>query len=89
MHSLLGDIFSFLRYIKTCSGCFITDDTCLLGFLLSPLAVKPDSCNSFCKVYRCACMCSSGFVHAITSTFMHGFQNSLEQLLSLRRRSAN
>ena len=32
-----------------------------------------------------ACVCESGFVRAITSTFMHEFQNNLAQLLSLRR----
>ena len=37
------------------------------------------------------CMCIvrlSAFVRAITSTFMHGFQNNLAQLFSLRSRSA-
>ena len=39
---------------------------------------------------RCACLCivhSSGFVWAITCTFMHEFQNNLAQLLSSRSKS--
>ena len=46
------------------------------------------SCYYFAKVYVHACMCWSGFVRAVTPTFMDGFQNYLTQLLSLRRRSA-
>ena len=51
-------------------------------------------CMCIC-VHMCACVCGvdacvppSGFVWAITSTFMHGFQNDLAQLFSMRRRSA-
>ena len=41
------------------------------------------------QVDVCACVhLSVGFVQAITSTFMHEFQNNLPQLFSLRRRSA-
>ena len=29
----------------------------------------------FARLYVCACMLASGFVPAITPTFMHGFQN--------------
>ena len=36
----------------------------------------------------CVCMHPSGFVQAVTSTFMHGFQNNLAQLFSLRSRNA-
>ena len=41
-----------------------------------------------CVCVHCACVCPSDFVRAITSTFMHVFQNNLAQLFSLRRRSA-
>ena len=50
------------------------------------------SCYNFCLVYLHAlvraCMRPSRFFWDITSTFMHGFQNNLAQLLSLRSRSA-
>ena len=54
------------------------------------------SCYNLCSVYVrvcmralvCACVRASGFVRAITSTFMQGFQNNLAQLLSLRSSSA-
>ena len=39
-------------------------------------------------ILQCACIRPSIFVWAITSTFMHGFQNNLLQLFSLRSRSA-
>ena len=63
-------------------------------FLSSPLAVKQDiTVTIIFSVYLHACLSSSvragiRIFQAITSTFMHGFQNNLEQLLSLRRRSA-
>ena len=41
-------------------------------------------CMCVC-VWMCACIRLSGFVRAITPTFMDGFQNYLTQLLSLRR----
>ena len=41
----------------------------------------------FAKVYVCTSVCRSGF-WAIPATVMHGFQNYLTQLLSLRRKSA-
>ena len=43
------------------------------------------SCYNFRSVYVRA----SGFVRAITSIFMHGFQNNSAQLLSLRRKSGS
>ena len=39
-------------------------------------------------VSQCVRVCPSGFVQAITSTFIHRFQNDLAQLLSIRSRSA-
>ena len=49
-------------------------------------------------ISECLCVCSlawvggcvgpSGFVRAITSTFMHRFQNNFAQLLSFRSKSA-
>ena len=36
----------------------------------------------------CVCVHPSEFVSAITCTFVHGFQNNLAQLFSLRSRSA-
>ena len=58
----------------------------------APLLCVRHSCYKFCSVYVStlvrACVLGfvhlSGFVLAITSTFMHGFQNNLAQLLSLR-----
>ena len=41
-----------------------------------------------CMCMCCACVHLSGFVWAITSTFMHRFQNDLAQLFSLRSKSA-
>ena len=43
-----------------------------------------------CMCIRCACVCvhPSGFVQAISSIFMHGFQKKLAQLFSLSSRSA-
>ena len=59
------------------------------GFLSSPLAVSRaySSCYNFSLVYvRCAWMLPSGFVQAVTCTFIHGFQNYLAQLFSLKSR---
>ena len=65
-------------------------------FKVSPFFVKP-ACDErdivvtisvWCMCVCCACMCLSGFVQAITSTFMDEFQNNLPQLLSLRNGSA-
>ena len=42
------------------------------------------SCYNFSLVYVRA----SGFVRAIASTFVHGFQNNLAQLFSLTSRGA-
>ena len=64
---------------------------CCVNFLLSsPLAVKGDIAVAIFVRCMCmpACIRPSGFVRAITPTFMHGFQNYLAQLLFLRRRSA-
>ena len=44
--------------------------------------------NAFVRACVCVCMRPSGFVQAITSTFMHECLNNLTQLLSLRSRSA-
>ena len=46
--------------------------------------------SSYAYVYvRCACVRHlPEFVRSITSTFMHGFQNNLAQLFSLRSSSA-
>ena len=42
-----------------------------------------NGCYEFSSVYMCTLgMCLSGFVWAITCTFVHGFQNNLAQLLS-------
>ena len=67
----------------------------LLQEQLWPFAVKRDiAITIFVCVSACVSACvrpsvrSSGFALAITSTFMHGFQNNLTQLLSLRRRIA-
>ena len=49
----------------------------LLSFLWSLLAVRRHSCYNFCLMYVRVCM--HGFVWAITSTFMHGFQNNVAQ----------
>ena len=47
------------------------------------------SCYNFSSVYMHAlCMHLSGFVQAITSTFINGFQNNLAQVFSLPSRSA-
>ena len=67
-----------------------------VSFLSSPLAVKQDIAAAIFVRCMCVCVCvcvsacgrPSGFVWTITSTFMHGFQNNLAQLLYLRRRSA-
>ena len=40
-----------------------------------------------CMCVHALCMHLSRFVWARTSTFMHGFQNNLAQLLSLRSKS--
>ena len=54
----------------------------------------PCSCYNFSLVYvralcvRCACVHPSGLVRVITCTFVHGFQNNLAQLFSLRSRNA-
>ena len=59
-------------------------------FLSSLLAVKRDIAVTILVRCMCVSVCvfPSGFVRAITPTFMHGFQNVLAQLLSLRRGSA-
>ena len=41
-----------------------------------------------CMCVCCTCVRPCRFVWAITSTFMHGFQNNLAQLFSLTSRSA-
>ena len=59
-------------------------------FLSSPLAVKGDIAVTVLVRYMCcmhACLSPTGFVQAITPTFMHGFQNCLAQLFSLRSSS--
>ena len=46
-------------------------------------------CICMCYVYIAhACLHPSLFILAITSTFMHEYQNDLAQSFSLRRRSA-
>ena len=51
-------------------------------------------CYDFFKVCVRACMCvrasvrPSGFIRAITPSFMHEFQNYLTQVLNLKRKSA-
>ena len=58
-------------------------------FFVEPACGKArHSCYNFGKVYVHVCIPSSRFVWAITPTFMHGFQNFLALLLSMRRRSA-
>ena len=61
-------------------------DLYFVDFLSNPLTIKRDIAVTI--LLRCMCVCASGFVRAITPTFMHGFQNNLTQLMSLRRRSA-
>ena len=56
--------------------------------LLNPLAGKRDIVVQFFLVYVHASVHPSEFVRTITCTIMHGFQNSLAQLLPLKRRSA-
>ena len=59
--------------------------------LLSPLAVSVTKLLQHQWVYVGVCMLCmhpSGFVGAITCTFVHGFQNNLAQLFSSRSRSA-
>ena len=57
--------------------------------LMIPLEVRETQLLQL-PVGVCACImhacvvCPSGFVQAITCTFMHGFQNNLAQLLSSR-----
>ena len=45
-------------------------------------------CVACAWLVRACIVCPSGFLRAITCTFMHGFQNNLAQLLTLTRRSA-
>ena len=59
---------------------------CFGTFLSSPLAGKRDIVVTI--LVRCMCVRPSEFVRTITCTIMHGFQNSLAQLLPLRRTSA-
>ena len=62
-----------------------------LFFLSSPLAGKRDIVVTI-LFGVCACVRASvrpsGFVRAITCTFMHGFQNNFAQLLPSRRKRA-
>ena len=37
-----------------------------------------------CMCVRCSCVWPSGFFRTITCTFVHGFQNNLAQLFSLK-----
>ena len=65
----------------------------MLDFVVEPACSKArHSCNNFYSVNMYAllraCVRPSGFVRVITSTFMHGFQNNLTQLLFLRKGSA-
>ena len=46
-------------------------------FLSSPLEVKGDIAVTVLVRCVCACIRPSGFVQAITPTFMHGFQNNI------------
>ena len=57
------------------------------GFLLSSLAVSETKLLQL-QFGVGACVRPDRFVQAITCTFVHGFQNNLSQLFSLRRRSA-
>ena len=55
--------------------------------------VEPASCECYIVVrisVVCALcvVCPPGFFQAITSAFMHGFQNNMAQLFSLMSRSA-
>ena len=65
---------------------------CSLNLFRVPLAVNETKMLQLqfgvCAcVVRVMCAHASGFVRAITSTFMYGFQNSLAHLFSLRSRS--
>ena len=55
-------------------------------FLSSPFGGKREVIVTI--LVRCMCVRPSEFVRTITCTMMRGFQNSLEQLLPLRRKSA-
>ena len=77
------------------SSCFFKGDLKHGGFfpgliekkiLSSPLAGKQDVVVT--TFVRCMVVHPPRFVRTITCTIMHGFQNSLAQLLPLRRRSA-
>ena len=62
-----------------------------LLFLVEPTRGEQDIVVTTSTRYICVCcMCvhPSGFVWAITCTFMHGFQINLTQLFSLMSRSA-
>ena len=66
----------FLAHMKESSGRAI-------------IVVKQDIAVTILVRLICVlCVCPLRFVRAITLTFMHGFQNYLTQVVSLRRRSA-
>ena len=73
-HVLLDFKVQFLSSLRTMS------ETWLLQFLFGICA-----CVSSCV---CACIRPSGIFRAKIFTFMHGFQNDLEQLISVRSGSA-
>ena len=61
------------------------------GIFVEPACCERNIAVTFFVWYMCichACMCQSRFVRAITSALIHGFQNNMAQLLSLRRRTA-
>ena len=60
---------------------FFVEPACSEQHLVVTISVR-----SLCV--PCVCVYPSGFVRAITSTFMHGFQNNLAQLFSRMSKSA-
>ena len=60
----------------------------LLFFVERDIAVTNQILFSVCACGSSCMHHASEFIGATTSTFMHGFQNYLAQLLSVRRRSA-
>ena len=56
---------------------------------VEPACGERNICYNFSSVYvRALRVRPSGFVRAITSTFMHEFQNNLAQLFSLRSKTS-
>ena len=79
----------FYQFNQVCLCYFVSLFLCILCFQRILLFAEPacGKARNICYYFAKVCVRASGFVRAITPTFMHGFQNYLIQLLSLRRRS--